>query len=137
MRVVEIVAEDIIPCMSGARIFDRGLVDEPEECEIRSGWAPICRAIIAPNGTHEVVAVACAHPRHGVCPEFKAVYEQLATHLPTDDECPLCEGGWLAPTSAEARQQILVGHAIGVYRGIRIPRHGERNEQQAKGKGEA
>lgn len=131
MRVIEIGAEHIIPCMSGAQVLGRGFVDKTEECEIRSGWASICRAIVAPDGTHEVTAIACAHPRHGVCPEFRATYEQLAPHLP-HDECPLCDGGWLEPTSAEARQQILVGHAIGVYRGLRIPRHGEQN-----GKGEA
>jgi len=134
MRIIEIQADQVIPCMGGARIFERGAVEETRVCEVRCGWAQICRVLLHPDGTHEVTAVACAHPRHGVRPEFEGMHEKLEPYLPAIDDCPLCEGGWLLPTSEQARQQIMLGHAIGVYRGIRIPRMDRPDKESEEGK---
>jgi hypothetical protein len=124
MRVIKIAPADIVPCLSGARVFDRGLVEAPATVEVRCDWAAICRVDLSPDGSHEVAAVACAHPRHGSAPAFAEVLDKLARFMPPATACPTCGDGdgWLDPLAEEARQQLILGHALGVYRGIPIPR---------------
>jgi len=121
---IEIEPKQILSCLKGDRVFIGG-VHPKRVAEVVCGGIKICRVKIKPDGSHVVIYVACAHPRHGVHPRFKEVADKLkALVRETDDPCPSCQDGkgWLEPLSEQAQKQVLAAAVFGYYRGIEIPK---------------
>jgi hypothetical protein len=92
------------------------------EIEVRCDEVPIAR-ICNVDDVAEVSAIACAHPRHGTSPAFRALADRLTSlGIRPEGVCPVCQGAvWLKPSDDAARVQVVWGLTFGLYRGISIP----------------
>ena len=108
--------------LRGEPVFAAPCVDAIVECN----GLDIARVTVQADGSHTVLSIACVHPRHNRTidlPGLNGRTRTLMADIRDRSPCPLCNGArWVDPQSDTTRQVVLFGAALGMFRGIQIPR---------------